>query len=98
MPLIIFVVIIVGLLFLFPRIRERLVEEIKALSDVLVVGFLRSTSRFGDELTEEGKSEQYRWRGQRLRNLRGLALRSREAISRQRSAIGKNEEQNKNQL
>jgi hypothetical protein len=78
MPLVIFVVII-GLLFLFPRIRERLVEEIKALSDVLVVGFLRSTSRFGDELTEEGKSEQHRWRGQRLRNLRGLALRSKEA-------------------
>ena len=76
------VIIILGLLFAFRRTRERLSEQIKAASDLLVVFFLRSTSQFGGELTEEGKKEQRLWREQRLRNLRGLALRSKERRER----------------
>jgi hypothetical protein len=76
----ILVVIIVGLIFLFPRSRERLVERIKTFSDVVVLALLRGTSRFGSELTEEGRAEQKLWREQRLRNLRGLALRAKDAI------------------
>jgi len=53
-------------------------EWIKDLSDKLVIWFLRATSGFGKELTEDGKREQALWREQRLRNLQGLALRSRE--------------------
>jgi hypothetical protein len=52
-------------------------EWIKYLSDKLVIGLLRASSRFGKELTPDGKREQELWREQRLRNLRGLALRSR---------------------
>jgi len=86
-----------GMLF-FPSFRRRVVEGLKALSDRLLLDLLRSTSRFGRELTKDGVEEQRMWREQRLRNLRGLALRSQEAISRQRSVISKNEEQSKNQL
>jgi len=53
-------------------------EWIKDLSDRLLLWFLRVTSRFGNELTQDGKSEQAQWREQRLRNLRGLSLRSRQ--------------------
>lgn len=62
----------------FRKSRQWLSEEVKALSDTLVVFFLRSTSRFGSELTQDGKAEQRLWREQRLRNLKGLALRSRQ--------------------
>jgi hypothetical protein len=75
---IVFLVVVVGLLLSFRRSRERLSEEIRGLSDLLFVFFLRSTSQFGSELTEEGKTEQKLWRAQRLRNLGGLALRSKE--------------------
>lgn len=75
---ILLVVIVVGLLLSLRRSREWLLEEVKAISDLLVVFLLRSTSRFGSELTEDGKAEQNLWREQRLRNLRGLALRSRQ--------------------
>ncbi len=68
--------IIVGLLLCLRRSREWLLEEVKAISDLLVVFLLRSTSQFGSELTADGKAEQNLWREQRLRNLRGLALRS----------------------
>jgi hypothetical protein len=88
----ILVVIIVGLIFLFPRSRERLIERIKTFSDVVVLGLLRVTSRFGSELTEEGRAEQKLWREQRLRNLRGLALRAREAFSHQQSAVSNERE------
>jgi hypothetical protein len=77
----------------FRRSREWLTEEAKAFSDVLVVGFLRLTSQFGSELTKDGLAEQRMWREQRLRNLRGLALRSKEAFSGQRSAFSKKTEQ-----
>ena len=53
-------------------------EWIKDLSDKLIIWFLRATSGFGKELTLDGKKEQELWREQRLRNIRGLALRSRE--------------------
>jgi hypothetical protein len=53
-------------------------EWIKDLSDKLIIWFLRSSSSFGKELTADGKREQELWREQRVRNLRGLALRSRE--------------------
>jgi hypothetical protein len=85
-----------GLLIL-PAFRRRLAEELKALSDSLLLWFFRATSRFGRELTKDGVEEQRMWREQRLRNLRGLALRSQETIGRTRSAVGKNEEQSKDQ-
>jgi len=53
-------------------------EWIKDLSDRLLLWFLRVTSRFGSELTQDGKSEQAQWREQRLRNLQGLSHRSRQ--------------------
>ena len=72
--------VIVALLLLFPPSRAWLGEEIKSFSDYLIVNLLRATSRFGSELTEEGRAEQKLWREQRLRNLRGLGLRAKEAI------------------
>jgi hypothetical protein len=53
-------------------------EWIKDLSDRLVIWFLRATSRFGKELTRDGRAEQALWREQRLKNLEGLAHRSRQ--------------------
>ena len=53
-------------------------EWIKALSDKLIIWLLHATSGFGKELTADGRKEQQLWREQRLRNLHGLALRSRE--------------------
>jgi len=53
-------------------------EWLKDLSDRLIIWFLRVSSGFGKELTIDGKREQELWREQRLRNLRGLALRSQE--------------------
>jgi hypothetical protein len=56
-------------------------EWLKAMTDRLLLWFLRATSRFGKELTLEGKTEQAMWRDQRLRNLQGLATRSRQRFS-----------------
>jgi hypothetical protein len=53
-------------------------EWIKDLSDKLLIWFLRVTSGFGKELTRDGQTEQGLWREQRLRNLKGLAIRSHE--------------------
>jgi hypothetical protein len=62
-------------------------EWIKDLSDKLLIWFLRVTSGFGRELTRDGHHEQALWREQRLRNLGGLALRSRERFEyRKKSA------------
>ena len=55
-------------------------EWLKELSDKLIIWLLRSTSGFGKELTADGRREQALWREQRLRNLHGLALRSRESF------------------
>ena len=56
-------------------------EWIKELSDRLLLWFLRVTSGFEKELTTEGRTEQSSWREQRLRNLEGLAIRSRQHLS-----------------
>jgi hypothetical protein len=53
-------------------------EWIKELSDRLLILLLRVTSGFGKELTSDGTAEQAQWRKQRLRNLEGLAVRSRQ--------------------
>ncbi|MEE8074229.1 MAG: hypothetical protein V3T60_01235 [Candidatus Binatia bacterium] len=53
-------------------------ERIKDLSDKLILWFLHVTSGFGKELTRKGRLEQEMWREQRLGNLKGLAIRSRQ--------------------
>ncbi len=77
----ILLLVIVALVLFLPPIRERLLEAIKTFSDFLILNFLRRTSQFGGELTQDGKAEQNLWREQRLRNLRGLALRVKESFS-----------------
>jgi hypothetical protein len=78
--------ILIAIALLFIRsFREWLLEGIKELSDRLLLRFLLLTSRFDSELTEGGRAEQNLWREQRLRNLRGLALRSRERFRQSQS-------------
>ena len=81
---IIIFVAVVGLAALLSlrRSREWLLEEVKALSDTLLLRLLDWTSQFGSELTQDGKAEQRLWCEQRLRDLRGLALRSRQRQQR----------------
>ena len=55
-------------------------DRIKTLSDKLILWFLRATSGFGKELTRAGRVEQEMWRQQRLRNLKGLAIRCRQRL------------------
>jgi len=55
-------------------------DWIKTLSDKLFLWFLHASSGFGKELTREGRMEQEMWRRQRLRNLKGLAIRSRQRL------------------
>ena len=59
------------------EIRENM-EWLKDLSDKLILWFLRTTAGFGKELTADGRREQQLWREQRLRNLQGLAQRSKQ--------------------
>jgi len=54
---------------------EHVMESIRDFSDKLILWFLHATSSFGKELTREGRLEQEMWREQRLRNLKGLAIR-----------------------
>ena len=68
----------IGMLVGFRKSRERLLEEVKALSDVLLLRLLRWTSRFGGELTPDGAAEQKMWRELRLRDLQGLAQRAKQ--------------------
>ena len=56
-------------------------EWLKDLSDKLLIWFLHATSGFAGELTRDGEKEQRLWRDQRLRNIKGLALRSRERFA-----------------
>jgi hypothetical protein len=58
-------------------------EWIKDLSDKFIIWVLRITSGFARELTQDGVKEQALWREQRLKNLHGLALRSRQRFSDQ---------------
>ena len=57
----------------------------KDLSDKMVTWFLRKTSSFGKELTDAGRAEQLLWREQRLRNLKGLAMRYQQRQSKKAS-------------
>jgi hypothetical protein len=57
-------------------------ELIKHLSDKILIWFLKITSGFGAELTGEGRDEQQAWREQQRRNLKGLAIRSKERYAR----------------
>lgn len=57
-------------------------EWLKDLSDSVIIWFLRVTSGFNKELTMDGKREQELWREQRIRNLRGLALRSQQRLGK----------------
>ena len=86
--MILFLIILVALaalLIVVPAWRERFVEGLKTFSDTAIVNLLRATSRFGAELTDEGRGEQARWREQRMRNLRGLSLRAKERSARSRA-------------
>ena len=74
-------VVIAALLFVRSS-REWLWEQVKAASDAALLFLLRLTSDFQSELTKDGKSEQKLWREQRLRNLKGLALRAQQRWSR----------------
>ncbi len=78
MFVIILLLAVIALLLLLKGPRNKIVEEIKGLSDRLLLWFLRTTSRFEGELTQEGKLEQAMWREQRLRDLQGLSIRSRQ--------------------
>jgi hypothetical protein len=60
-------------------------EWIRDFSDKMILWFLAATSGFGKELTDEGRVEQRRWREQRLRNLKGLAIRSRQRVDTKKS-------------
>ena len=51
-------------------------ETIKSVTDSIVILLLRSTSRFENELTQEGREEQRMWRERRTRIIKGLALRA----------------------
>ena len=53
-------------------------EFLKHLSDVLLIWFLKFTSGFGRELTRVSRQEQNLWREQRLRDLKGLSIMSKQ--------------------
>jgi len=78
LKIIILLVFVAAALMFIPKSRRWLLERLKGLSDILVVLLLRSTSQFGSELTRDGEAEQRMWREQRLRNLQGLAWRSKD--------------------
>jgi hypothetical protein len=61
-------------------------EWLKYLSDKLILWLLWATARFGKELTADGRKEQALWREQRLRNLQGLAQRSRQRFDAKENA------------
>ncbi|HEX9453086.1 MAG TPA: hypothetical protein VGA27_01970 [Candidatus Binatia bacterium] len=62
-------------------------EWLKDISDKLVIWLLRSTAGFGKELTSDGRREQQQWREQRLRNLQGLAQRSRQRFGEKDKSV-----------
>ena len=59
----------------------KIMEWLKDLSDKLILWFLRTSAGFGTELTADGRREQQLWRAQRLRNLQGLAQRSKQRFA-----------------
>jgi hypothetical protein len=58
-------------------------EWIKHVSDQFIIWLLKISSSFARELTQAGRAEQRLWREQRLRNLKGLAIRSKERYAAQ---------------
>jgi len=62
-------------------------EWLKDISDKLVIWLLRSSAGFGKELTSDGRREQQQWREQRLRNLQGLAQRSRQRFGEKNKSV-----------
>ena len=62
-------------------------EWLKDLSDKLVIWLLRSSAGFGKELTIDGRREQQQWREQRMRNLQGLAQRSRQRLGEKDKSV-----------
>jgi hypothetical protein len=50
-------------------------EWMRDYSDKAILWFLHVTSQFGKELTRAGRREHELWREQRLRDLKGLAIR-----------------------
>lgn len=56
-------------------------EWIKDLSDKVILWLLHLTGGFGNQLTPKGRREQEIWRERRLRNLKGLAIRSRQRLN-----------------
>jgi hypothetical protein len=63
------------------------VELIKHLSDKILISFLKSTSGFAKELTKQGHEEQNSWREQRLRNLKGLSIRSKQRYAEKANPV-----------
>ena len=55
---------------LLTRGRQPVDELARDASDAAVAAFLRVTSQFGSELTEEGRGEQRQWRGRLQRDIR----------------------------
>jgi hypothetical protein len=78
-------ILIFGALLLIRPVREWLAEELKDLSDRFLLRFLLLTSQFERQLTRDGKEEQTLWRAQRLRNLRGLSVRSRQRFEKSKA-------------
>ncbi len=62
-------------------------EYFKHLTDKILIWFLKTTSGFGKELTGEGRLEQRFWREQRLRNLKGLSIRSRQKRAKKAETV-----------
>jgi len=62
-------------------------EFIKHLSDEFLIWFLKSTSGFGRELTGAGWHEQNLWRDQRLRDLKGLSIMSKQRYSKKTDPV-----------
>ncbi len=61
-------------------------EWIKDLSDKLILWLLHVTAGFGKQLTPKGRREQQMWREQRLRNLKGLTIRSRQLLDARKAS------------
>ncbi len=78
--------VIIALLLSVRSSRDGILEWIKDLSDRLLLGLLRATSRFEGELTNEGKLEQEMWRQQRLRDLQGLRIRSAQRFDKEKKS------------
>ena len=62
-------------------------EFLKHLTDKIIIWFLKITSGFGKELNGAGRLEQRFWREQRLRNLKGLSIRSQQGRAKKAETV-----------